>query len=95
MKSIKLERLGTPPDVIDYAVVLREVLRRPLNPQQGADITEMRQSLRVLDVLDKANGKLDLEDADYEHLKSKLGAMPWNVVDRRIVQLVDDVNAAQ
>jgi hypothetical protein len=79
---------------IDYQVVLREVIRRPLDPKQGATIEELRQSIRVMDALDHANGTLELEDADYQHLKLKLESMPWNVVDRRIVQLVDDVLGA-
>jgi hypothetical protein len=81
---------------IEYVLILKEVIRRPLNPQAGADIAEMRQSIRVLDELDASNGTLELilEDADYEHLKMKLLAMPWNVIDRRIVQLVDDVTNA-
>jgi hypothetical protein len=96
VKSIPLRTLeapdGSPP--VEYAVVLREVVRRPADPQKGVDITEMRQSLRVLDAIDAANGTLELEDADYAHLKEKLERMPWNVVDKRIVQLVDDVSRA-
>lgn len=93
MKTIPLKTLGPQPEIV-YADVLREVVRRPLNPQTGADIAEMRQSIRVLDALESANGSLTLEDADYQHLKMKLEAMPWNVIDRRIVQLIDDVSNA-
>jgi hypothetical protein len=93
MRRIKLLELGPPPE-ISYDLVLREVIRRPLDPQKGADIAEVRLSIRVLDALDAANGTLELEEADYQHLKAKLAAMPWAVVDRRIVQLFDDVNAA-
>ena len=96
MKSIPLKTLpGSAGETdIAYVEILRQVMRRPLSPQAGASIEEMRQSIRVLDVIDTANGVLDLEDADYLHLKAKLNAMPWNVIDRRIVQLVDDVNNA-
>lgn len=99
MKTIPLRVVppgptDTPGDV-NYAVVLREVLSRPLDPRSGIGIAEMRQSLRVLDQLEHANGTLELEDADYEHLRQKLEAMPWNVVDRRIVQLVDDVTGVR
>jgi hypothetical protein len=54
----------------------------------------MRQSIRVLDALDSANGTLDLEDSDYAHLQQKLKAMAWNVADKRIVTLYDDVMGA-
>ena len=96
MKKIPLKTLDDPtsPVTIEYAQVLREVVRRPLDPQRGADIAEMRQSLRVLDALDAANGTLELEDADYAHLKEKIERMPWNVVDRRLLQMIDDVLGA-
>jgi hypothetical protein len=97
MKRIPMREVpgDAPIEVLRYAEVLREVIRRPLNPQQGATIEEIRQSVRVLDALDAANGTLELEDADYEHLKQKTLAMPWNVIDRRLVQLVDEVLSAQ
>jgi hypothetical protein len=95
VKSIPLKTLHAEGQAdIEYVQILREVMRRPLNPQAGADIVEMRQSIRVLDELETSNGTLELEDADYEHLRAKLLAMPWNVIDRRIVQLVDEVTGA-
>jgi hypothetical protein len=90
MKKILLRDLGD----LSYRDVLREVTRRPLDPKQGADITEMRQSIRVLDALDTADGTLELEDSDYSHLTDKLQKMQWNLVDKRIVQLIDDVLGA-
>ena len=96
MKRIKLEVLGTDadPPIVDYAALLRDAVRKPADPQRGADISEMRQSIRVLDALDSANGVLELEDSDWEHLKQKLAAMPWAIIDRRIVRLVEDVENA-
>jgi hypothetical protein len=95
MKSIKLKTLPDPRlgDIV-YQDVLREVCRRPLDPQRGASIEEMRQSIRVLDALESANGTLELEDSDYAHLVEKLKAQPWNVVDKRLVTLFDDVISA-
>jgi hypothetical protein len=95
MKKIPLRTLPDPRlgDIV-YQDVLREVIRRPLDPQRGATIDEMRQSIRVLDALEASNGTLELEDSDYDHLKQKLLSMPWNVVDKRLVQLVDDVTSA-
>ena len=96
MKSIPLRTLeaadGSP--AIEYASVLREVVRRPLNAQAGIQISEMRQSLRVLDAIDASNGVLELEDSDYAHLKEKLLAMPWSMADKRILMLVEDVETA-
>lgn len=96
MKQIPLKTLSAPDGTADivYADVLREVIRRPTDPQRGADIAEMRRSIRLLDALEAANGVLKLEDADYELLKTKVEGMPWNLIDRRIITFVDDVNAA-
>lgn len=95
MKSIPLRSLEAPdgPPIV-YAEILREVVRRPLNPREGIQIEEMRRSIKLLDALDSANGTLDLEDADYSYLKQKIEAMNWNIVDRRILTLVDDVSNA-
>ena len=93
MKSIPLKTLGPEP-AISYRDVLIEVIRRPLSPRDGINIAEMRQSIRVLDKLESANGALELEDSDYDHLKTKLDAMPWSMADRRILELVDDVSSA-
>lgn len=90
MKHIVLRDDGD----LRYADVLREVVRRPLDPRAGADITEMRASLRVLDAIDAADGTLELEDSDYAHLRTKLEAMTWNVIDRRLVTFVDTVLGA-
>jgi hypothetical protein len=96
MKKITLKELpgDTTSETFKYSVILEEAIRRPLNPQAGLTIEEMRQSIRVLDALESANGVLELEDADYQHLRSKLDAMQWVRVDRRIIQLVDDVAGA-
>jgi hypothetical protein len=78
-------------NVLDWSEAIRQVLRRPLDPQKGADIEEMRRSIRVLDALDASDGTLELEDADWQHLCQKVRAMQWAFVDRRIVQLIDSV----
>jgi hypothetical protein len=96
VKKITLKELpgDANTETMKYSVVLREVIRRPLNPQAGMGIDEMRQSIRVMDALDSADGTLELEDSDYQHLRSKVDAMQWLLVDRRIIQLVDDVRNA-
>jgi hypothetical protein len=101
MKQIVLRTLaddrfapGTPEftaNLLNWSEAIRQVLRRPLDPQKGADIEELRRSIRVLDALDACDGTLELEDADWEHLCQKVKAMQWAFVDRRIVQLIDSV----
>ena len=96
MKRITLRKvtLDQSQETIEWADIVRQVIRKPLNAQAGADIAEMRNSIRVLDALDKSNGVLELEDSDWEHLKQKTMAMQWAVIDRCILQFVDDVTLA-
>jgi hypothetical protein len=93
MKQIALKKL--PGDdrfrEVDYRITLMDVVRTPLNPQGGIGLDEMRRSVRVLEALEHANGTLELEDADFDHLKEKLQRFQWGIADRRILQLVDDV----
>jgi hypothetical protein len=105
MKRIQLRTIADerfPPGTPDFAQnalswgeAIRQVIRRPLDPQKGADIEEMRKGIRVLDALEAADQVLELEDADWEHLKVKTEAMQWAFVDRRIIAFVEDINAAQ
>jgi len=98
VKRIPLKMLPDPraPDdpaqAVDYRSVIEQAIRVPLDRQGGATIDEMRRGIRVLDALDAAsNGTLELEDADWEHLKTKVERMPWAMVDRRFLQFSDDV----
>ena len=80
---------------IDYRILVEQAARMPLDRQNGATIPEMRQSIRILDALDAAQGGvLELEDADWEHLRQKVEKMPWAMIDRRIVQFYDDITGA-
>jgi hypothetical protein len=92
VKRIPLRALADPEgQVIEYRAVIEQCLRVPLDRQAGATIDEMRKAIRILDALEAATVTLQLEDADWEFLKRKVDAMPWAVVDRRIVRFHDDV----
>ena len=104
MKRIRLLSLPDPryapsdplyePNLVDYRVIIEQAIRIPLDRQAGASIDEMRKGIRVLDRLDAATEVLELEDADWEFLKTKVEKMPWAQVDRRFVQFHDDVTSA-
>ena len=76
---------------LESRAVLRDVIRRAADPQRGVDLLELRQSIRVLDALERADGTLEIEDADYDHLKAKLLGFTWGLVDRRLARVIDDV----
>jgi hypothetical protein len=82
--------------VFESADIMRQIIRRPQDQQKGADIDEMRRGIRVLDALDKCDSStLELEDADWEHLRDKARIMAWAIVDRRLLTVVEDVLDAQ
>lgn len=76
---------------------LTQVMRAPANPQAGADFEEVRKSLRVLTALaDLGDGDtLELEDADYEHLRHRVDGMRFGIVDPSIVTFVEAVTRAE
>jgi len=79
---------------VDYRVLIEGAIRNPLDRQNGATIDEMRRGIRVLDALDAATDVLELEDADWEHLRLKVEKMPWAMVDRRFIRFYDDIVSA-
>jgi len=78
-------------NLLEWKEAIKQIIRRPQDPQKGAEVEEIRKGIRVLDAVEKANPVLELEDADYDHLKTKTQAMQWAFVDRRILTLVDDI----
>lgn len=85
---------------VDYRDIIENAVRIPLDRQAGATVDEMRKGIRILDALDRvtwssADGDiLELEDADWEFLKSKVEKFPWAGTDRRFVRFYDDVMSA-
>jgi len=80
---------------LDWRDISRQVIRRPLDMQKGADVDEMRKGIRLLDAIDAAEGDwLALEDADWEHLKEKVLKFAWGVVARPALRYIDDVVGA-
>ena len=110
LKSLPDPRFPDPRDPayesnrIDYRRLIEDVVRAPLNRQTGVNMDEMRRGIRVLDALDRASLEnahragehdvLELEDADWEHLRQKVEHFPWGLVDRRILYFHDDITNA-
>lgn len=94
MKTIELKRMEDADFILDWKIQMLALMRRPLSNEQGMDIEEVRKSIRVIEALEKANGWVKLEDADYEHLKRKVVGARWAIAHPFVIQLVDDVNNA-
>lgn len=101
MKTIQLRTVQATDSsaALVYADAIRTVIRQPLDTNRGVSIDEMRKGIRILDKLDEAektnSGQLSLEDADYEHLKQKIEAMSWGMVDRHLLEFIDTVLSAE
>jgi hypothetical protein len=91
VKQIPLRTIETDGEPLVYGDFIRTIVRQPMNKEKGVDIDEMRKGIRILDKLDASNGVLELEDADYNHLKAKLETMTWGMVDRNLLEFIDTV----
>lgn len=91
--SLRTVQIENAPD-FEYAEAVRMVIRQPLDTQRGVSIDEMRRGIRILDKLDAATDILELEDADYDHFKTKVEGMAWGMVDRNLMAFIDAVLSA-
>ena len=97
MKKIPLRVLSDPQTTDNPATtitstdIIRNVIRQPKDRQNGATIDEIRRGIRVLDALEHSDQVLELEDADYDELRAKVIAMPWGMIDKRLLRIIDDI----
>ena len=77
--------------VLDYADYLRAIMQSPMNPQAGADIEEIRHSIRILDAIDNATDRIEIEDADYAFLVRKINAAKFMFITNEILQFINDM----
>jgi len=89
MKTVQLRTEGR----FKSTDVFRQVI--DTSPQKPLSVDEIRKRCRVLDALDKANGILELEDIDHLTLKLAIQDFPFNVADRTLLQIIDDVLEAK
>jgi hypothetical protein len=92
MKTLELKSftVATGQDV-KYADLIKTCVNS--TGERGINATEMKARLRILDALEVATDKLELEDADVQTLKPLVEAMPWAIVHTGLVGFCDDVKA--
>ena len=66
-----------------------------INPQKGLTLEEMRQGIKIMDILLSEPEIIDLEDSDYEFLLQKVNTMPWAMYHKDIVAFADEVKQAK
>jgi len=90
LKTVDIEVQGQVKP-LSYKGELQIIFRSPSDPSKGATVEEMRRSIRILDALEKSTDVLELEDADFDYLKSRVPNAKFAFVHPAIVQFVDDV----
>lgn len=88
LKTVELDVLGTKED-FSYRDMLRVLMETPENPQKGAQIDEMRKSLRVLEILDTENKTIELEDADFIYLCNRVKNATFIANNKVFIDFVD------
>ena len=63
------------------------------SPHQPLSIADMRQRVRILDAIEKADGggTLLLEESEHKALCQALEAFPWSSATRELLTVIDDV----
>ena len=71
--------------------VLKEVLLRP--GPQGVSVDEMRERLRLLELVRAAEGMpvLELDNADYQLILTMLEGFRFGMVTKELVDIVDGI----
>ena len=75
---------------IRYADQLVEILSVPKDHRQMLPL-EMRKVDKIITLIEKSDGYVLLEDADYEELLERVQNFPWGRHDKGILRFVDDI----
>lgn len=76
--------------LLNYADLMKIVMNQP--PPNGFSIADMRKNFRVLDAIDQKAEEISMEDSDFEHFKSKMKDVKWNISRKDLIQFEDDIN---
>ena len=99
MKQIPLKTvevvMNDRPTRLSYQAQIIELMKAPTG-NKGADLDEIRRSIRVMDAVDSANGGLlELEDADFEYMAHKIKSARWPIIDKYVLQFIEDVTGVE
>ena len=66
-----------------------------INVQKGVTLEEMRQGIKVMDILESKPEVIELEDTDHSFLLQKIDAMQWAMYHKDIVAFCDAIKEAK
>lgn len=87
MKTIELvdfEKFST-------RAVLRQIIEGVSPNSGGLSVSDMRRRIKLLDKVEAADKKLELEDADHNYLVQLLQGFPFGVVHPDLVAIADAI----
>lgn len=82
----------------DYKKLIKNIVSVPTDPRAGVKIDEINKGLKILNKLDELKDgviELQLEDAEWVHLKQKVKNFSWWAVHKDIKMFNDDINGAK
>ena len=80
--------------IMSYAQLANLCIKN-VNPQKGLTLEEMRQGIKIMDILEKEPENIELEDSDHVFLLQKVNTMPWATYHKDIVAFADAVKEAK
>ena len=101
MKKITLKTvpimIGENEQSFNYFTQIKYILENPSTPEVGATVSEIRQSVRVLDKIeaqvqkDKPEYQIELEDADYDYLKQRVAGAHYSMNNKALLDFIDGI----
>ena len=81
-------------DMRTYFSLYKIALNRPLAPERGFTVDEMRMSIGIIDIIEghESNnilGSILLTDEQFQHLERKLDKFPFAMAHRDILTMID------
>ena len=97
MRKIILKELGKKGEMgyLSYKETIKGLLQFASDPRVGFTMDEIRSNVKILDILDKADKELILEDFDYSKLKTAIDNAKFGLAHANIIEFVDDIDHAE
>lgn len=95
MKTLDIKKIDISFEETGSKGTYKELINMVLNSppgQNGFSFDDLKNRQRIEDALEKSNGKLELEDSDYENLKQYTNSTRWPFRHKDILKFCQDVN---
>lgn len=90
-KILKIDDKNSPLKEFSYKSALIEYMKVPKNIQTGMDFDEIRQSGKIIDVLENAQNEVIMENADFQYLFEKVKKVKLSYFLKPFLTLIEDL----